>query len=316
MAGQVWGTNSTGGFMYSDQLSTVLRSALQPMSRFQQHCDAEDFTDKGYDKGQGFSWNIYSDMATQGGRLSETLVMPESNFTITQGSGVVYEFGNSVPYSGILDDLSAQPVKQIIHKALKNDANKAFEIEARAQFYATPLAVEAATGTSTTAITLTTNSAAATVNNVAMNNTHVKLISDLMKERNIPVYSDGNYRCIARPSTLRGVKDGLEALHSYTSEGFRMILNGEVGRSYEGIRFFEQTTIGSRAWTNNKSDEAYFFGEDTVIEAIVCPPEIRGKLPGDYGRDKGVAWYALEGFSLVHTAAAQARILKWASLGF
>ena len=56
--------------------------------------------------------------------------------------------------------------------------------------------------------------------------------------------------------------------------------------------------------------------EDTVIEAIVCPPEIRGKLPGDYGRDKGVAWYALEGFSLVHTVAAQARIVKWASNGF
>jgi len=29
---------------------------------------------------------------------------------------------------------------------------------------------------------------------------------------------------------------------------------------------------------------------DTVMEAIVCPPEIRGKLPGDFGRDMGVAW--------------------------
>ena len=48
---QVWGTNAAGGFMYSDQLSNVIRSALQPMSRFQQHCDAEDFTDKGYGKG-------------------------------------------------------------------------------------------------------------------------------------------------------------------------------------------------------------------------------------------------------------------------
>ena len=316
MAGQVWGTNTTGGYMYSDQLSTVLRSALQPMSRYQQHCDAEDFTDKGYNKGDAFRWNIYSDMATQGGRLTETAVMPESNFTITQGSGTIFEFGNSVPYSGLLDDLSAQPVKQIVHKALKNDANKAFEAEVRAQFYATPLAVEATSGTSTTAITLTTNSAAANVNNVAMNATHVKLISDQMKERNIPVYSDGNYRAIARPSTLRGFKNDLEGLHSYTTEGFGRILNGEVGRSYEGIRFFEQTTIASRAWTNSKSDEAYFFGEDTVIEAIVCPPEIRGKLPGDYGRDKGVAWYALEGFSLVHTAATQARIIKWASNGF
>jgi len=310
---QVWETDAAGGYMYSDQLSTVLRNALQPMSRFQQHCDADDFTDKGLNKGEAFNWNIYSDVANQGGRLDETQKMPETSFTITQGTGVVYEFGNSVPYSGKLDDLSAHPIKQIIHKALKNDANKAFEAEARAQFAATKLTVTPTSGDSATAITLETTGTATATNNLAMNTTHVKLISDQMKERNIPIYSDGNYRCIGRPSTFRAFKDGLESVHSYVSEGFRMILNGEVGRSYEGIRFFEQTVIASQAWSNAKSDEAFFFGEDTVIEAIVCPPEIRGKIPQDFGRDKGVAWYALEGFAIVHTAAAQSRIVKWAT---
>lgn len=310
---QVWATDAAGGYMYSDQLSTVLRNALQPMSRFQQHCDADDFTDKGYNKGDTFHWNVYSDLAAQGGRLEETQKMPETAYTITQGTGTVYEFGNSVPYSGKLDDLSAHPVKQIINKALKNDANKAFEAEARAQFAATKLTVTPASGTSATAITLETSGTATATNNLALNDTHVKLISDQMKERNIPVFSDGNYRCIGRPSTFRGFKDDLEAVHSYVSEGFGMILNGEVGRSYEGIRFFEQTVVASQGWTNAKSDEAFFFGEDTVIEAIVCPPEIRGKIPQDYGRDKGVAWYGLEGFSLVHTVAAQARIIKWAT---
>ena len=96
MAGQIWGTNTAGGYMYSDQLSNTIRSALQPLSRFQQHCDAEDFTDKGYGKGDSFRWNIYSDVSTQGGRLAENERMPETGFTITQGSGTVYEFGNSV----------------------------------------------------------------------------------------------------------------------------------------------------------------------------------------------------------------------------
>ena len=310
---QLWQTDSLGGYMYSDELSDVIRTALQPMSRFQQHCDASDFTDKGYGKGELFNWNIYSDISTQGGRLSETQKMPESNFTITQGTGTIYEFGNSVPYSGLLDDLSKQPVKQIIHKALKNDDNKAFEAEARAQFAATKLTVTPASGNSATAITLETTGTATETNNLAMNNVHVKLISDAMKERNIPAFDDGNYRCIGRPSTFRDFKDDLEALHSYVGEGFSMIMNGEVGRSYEGIRFFEQTTIASQGWSNAKSDEAYFFGADTVIEAIVCPPEIRGKVPTDYGRDKGVAWYALEGFALVHTVAAQSRIIKWGS---
>lgn len=313
MAGQVWETNTAGGYMYSGELSSVLRNSLQPMTRFVQHCDADDFTDKGLHAGEAFQWNIYSDVSQQGGRLQENQRMPETGFTITQGSGTIYEFGNSVPYSGKLDDLSAHPVKQIIHKALKNDATKAFEAEARAQFAATKLTVGPDGGNSATAINLETTGTHSETNNLAMNNVHVKLISDQMKERDIPVFADGNYRCIGRPSTFRGFKDDLESLHSYVDQGFGMILNGEVGRSYEGVRFFEQTAIASQGWTNAKSDEAFFFGEDTVIEAIVCPPEIRGKLPGDFGRDKGVAWYAEEGFALVHTDAAQSRIIKWAS---
>jgi hypothetical protein len=43
------------------------------------------------------------------------------------------------------------------------------------------------------------------------------------------------------------------------------------------------------------------------------PEEMRGKIPGDYGRDRGIAWYYLGGYGLVHTAAAQARIVKWDS---
>ena len=313
MAGQVWETNTAGGYMYSGELSDTLRNALQPMTRFVQHCDADDFTDKGLHAGEAFQWNIYSDVATQGGVISENEKMPETNFTITQGSGTISEFGNSVPYTGRLDDASRHPVKQIIQKALKNDAAKAFEAQAHTQFAATPLTVTPTSGNSATAITLETTGTATATNALAMNNVHVKLIADQMKERNIPVYSDGNYRCIGRPSTFRDFKDDLEALNSYVSEGFQNILNGEVGRSYEGIRFFEQTAVANQGWSGNVSDQAFFFGEDTVMEAIVVPPEIRGKIPSDYGRDKGVAWYAEEGFALVHTVAAQARIIEWAS---
>ena len=309
MAGQVWETAAAGGFMYSGELSDYLRNSLQPMTRFLQHCDADDFTDKGLHAGDAFQWNVYSDVGTQGGRIAENQRMPETGFTIEQNSGTIYEFGNSVPYSGRLDDASRHPVKQIIQKALKNDCVKAFEVEAHAQFQATPLT---AYGATTTTVGFATNGAFAGTG-IVMENPHVKLISDQMKERDMPVWSDGNYRCIARPTTLRAFKDDLEALHQHVDEGFSRMLNGEVGRHWEGIRFFEQTSIAVQI--ANLTDEAYFFGEDTVIEAIVCPPEMRGKLPGDYGRDKGVAWYAEEGFALVHDTAAQARIYRWGGDG-
>ena len=79
--------------MYSGELSDVLRNALQPMTRFLQHCDAEDFSDKGLHAGDAFQWNVYSDVSTSGGALSETQAMPETSFTITQGSGTISEYG-------------------------------------------------------------------------------------------------------------------------------------------------------------------------------------------------------------------------------
>ena len=84
MAGQVWQTNSLGGYMWSPNLSRKLRTALQPMVRYRQFCDAREAFGKG--KGDTFNWDVYSDVAVQGGTLNETDLMPETNFTISQSS--------------------------------------------------------------------------------------------------------------------------------------------------------------------------------------------------------------------------------------
>ena len=220
----------------------------------------------------------------------------------------------------MLDDLSEQPVKEIIRKVLVNDAKKAIDTEAHNQFKVCPLRVVA---TATATITLTTNSVATVTNSVALGTSHVKLIIDTMKERNIPPYMNDDYYALAWPSTYRTFKNNLEAKSFYVETGFSHVMNGEVGR-YEGCRFVEQTNISkgtgstaNSAWTNSLSDWCFFMGEDTVAEAVAVPEEIRGKIPTQYGLSRGVAWYALLGFGLVHTtamdSAANARILMWDS---
>ena len=319
MAGQVWATSSLGGFMYSDNLSKVLRQAVQPSVKFRQFADIKDAAIQDKKKGDTFHWNIYEDIATAGTTLTEGTAMPETNFTVRQGTMSITEAGNSVPYTSKLDDLSEHPVREIINKVLKNDAKKFFDGAAHAQFTATPLRVIPTAGTNTTAVTLYTNGTVTGTNNVALGKDHVKAIVDLMKERNIPSYVNDDYIALAHPTTFRQLKNDLETLHSYVDQGFRMILNGEIGR-YEGVRFVEQTNIGKgvtnngTAWSLGKSNWAYFFGGDTVAEGIVVPEEMRGKIPSDYGRSMGIAWYYLGGFGLVHTIAAQARIVKWDSL--
>ena len=334
MAGQVWAVNSLGGYMYSLNLSEELRMAVQPAVKFRQFADVKDATQQGKKKGDIFTWDVYQDAATRAAQtLVETNTMPETNFTIVQGTLTMNEAGNSVPYSGKLDDLSFHPVKTIVQKVLKNDATKWFDAAAQAQFNATPLRVVPTAGTSTTAITLTTNGTATLTNNVAFRKEHAKLVVDTMKERNIPPYIADDYYAIAWPTTLRSLKNDLETIHQYTGEGLAMIMNGEIGR-YENMRYVEQTNIPkggaansttwnafthtSDVWDNALSDWIFFFGSDTVAEAIATPEEMRGKIPTDYGRSKGIAWYYLGGFGLVHPLdsannSKNARIVKWDS---
>lgn len=329
MSGQVWAVSSLGGYMYSLNLSDELRMAVQPLVKFRQFADIKDASQQGKKKGDIFTWDVYQDVATRASStLVETNTMPETNFTIVQGTLTIAEAGNSVPYSGKLDDLSKHPVKTIIQKVLKNDATKWFDAAAQAQFNLTSLRVCPTGGTSTTALTLTSNGTCSTSNNIAFQKEHAKLVYDLMRERNIPAYTGDDYYAIAWPSTLRRLKNDMESLHQYTPEGLGMIMNGEIGR-YEKMRFVEQTNIpkGGAAnsttwnaytntadvWDGALSDWIFFFGDDTVAEAIATPEEMRGKIPTDYGRSRGIAWYYLGGFGLVQTAAAQARIIKWDS---
>jgi N4-gp56 family major capsid protein len=321
MAGQVWAVNSLGGYLYSRQLSNVLRMAVQPLVKFRQFADVHDISQQGKKKGDTFTWDVVSDVATAGAVLTETNTMPETNITIVQGTLTITEAGNSVPYSGKLDNLSKFPVEDIIKKALKNDAVKAFDRLAWTQFNQCLLRVSSTTNTGLNATDFTTNGTASGTNSTAYTNNHAKGVVDFMKERNIPAYIADDYYAIAWPTTLRTFKNNLETIHQYSDTGFNLIMNGEIGR-YENVRYIEQTNIvkgvstdgiSGTGWVRALSDWIFFFGNDTVAEAIATPEEMRGKIPTDYGRSKGIAWYYLGGFGIVHTLAANVRILKWDS---
>lgn len=305
MTGQLWSVSTEGGYSYSDELSDYLRMQAQPLTKFRQLCDAADGTSKGLHRGESFKWNVYSNIGTQGRTLDERVPIPESGFTILQKSLTVTEAGNSVPYTGKLEAMAKHDIKTIIDKTLKDDARKFFDIAAHTQFKLTPLRVAPTGGNSTTAVTLTTNSATATTNNVALGTGHVKAISDTMKERNIPPYLGDDYIAISHPSTYRTYKNSLETIKQYTELGLQHIFAGEIGR-YENFRHIEQNFIPkggandsttfdpytgtADVWNNALSSWVFFMGGDTVTEAIVIPEEVRAKIPGDFGRSKAIAW--------------------------
>jgi hypothetical protein len=73
------------------------------------------------------------------------------------------------------------------------------------------------------------------------------------------------------------------------------LFSGEVGR-IEGVRFIKETNYLSNARGGSTYGEAIMFGADAVAKAVALLPEMRAKIPDDYGRSQGVAWYGILGF--------------------
>lgn len=268
-------------------------------------------------------------MATRANRaLTETSTIPQGGHTIIQGTLTMSERGFSVPYTEVLESLAMVSVRTPIMKVLKYDAAADLDALAHGEFNKTPARV-VSTNSADTAFTITTNSSATATNTTKISKINVRAISDGMKGRNVPYYTNDSYFAIARPAALTLLKSDLESVQQYTETGLEQIMNGEIGRYFE-CRFVEQTMVPaggatdsttfsaftdtSDAWnTAGSGDWVFLFGADTVCEAVHTPEEIRAKNPDDYGRSKGICWYYLGGYGITHTNAAQSRIFKFDS---
>lgn len=345
MAGQTYQNSSQ---FYGNQLSDVLRLAVEPLTKFRQVADSQ--ISSGRHRGNTFSWSIMGDIATPGGILSETVTMPVGTLTVAQGTLTVSEFGQALNWSRFLEDLSKFSIEDALGVALTNDCAKTLDRQVWGQFKQTALQIAATAGSSNSAVTLYAGTSSGSgannvsvTNNVAMTLAHVRAISNLMKGRNIPAYRGQDYYCIARPATFESLQsptssnnytntsgDNLQGVHQYTATGLRYIMEGEIGR-YRNVRFIEQTNIGAGIgntgldptfystysdmvpWTNAASDWAYFFGEDTVIEGIVVPEQLLVDIPHDFFRSKYLGWYYTGGFSLTQFQTVNSRVLWWNS---
>jgi len=332
MAGQLFSTNSLGGFYASFNLSKEIRQGVRASVKFRQFADIKDAWGKVTRTGQTFTWDTTPIITRANRQLVETNTIPQGQHTVIQGTLTLLERGFAVPYTEMLESLAMVSVRAPIMRQLKQDASTDIDCAAWQQFNATPLRA-VSTNSADTAFTLTTNSTATATNTTLLSKINVRAIVDGMKGRNIPYYNESDYYCISRPEALRLLKSDIEAVHQYTETGLAMIMNGEVGR-YWNCRFVEATvapvggaadsttydpfTDTGDAWnTVGSGDWAFFFGEDTLTEAVHTAEEIRAKVADDYGRSKGIAWYSFVGYGLAHGFAgansAQARIVKWDS---
>jgi len=293
MPGQVWQEVTLGGYFANPRLSRQLRYSAIPLMKFRQF--AKVFAEVGKNKGDKLEFLKISRIATAGGPISESARIPETNFTIKKDYITVTEYGNSIPYTGKLEALSEFDVTNPIQRVLRDDMALTLDKACGDAFKSAKVIY---TPTST-GYYLTTNGTPGGVADVNLRVSDVKNIIDWFRSNNIPPYDGTDYICIASVKALRGIMDDSNWVEASKYGDPERLFAGEVGRIYQ-CRFILETNVLSNAvGQNGVLGEAIFFGEDAVAEGIVIPAELRAKIPDDYGRSKGIAWYYLGGFKKI-----------------
>jgi N4-gp56 family major capsid protein len=285
--------------MSQPYLSQKLRAVAQPLFRFRQFVDAKEAIGK--NRGDTFLFDKMQNVQTQGGVLIETNTIPETQFVTNQGTCVITEYGNSIPFTQKLENLAQFQLEPATEQRLRDDMVKVLESACGTQYVNTDFIAVMTNGST---VNITTNGTASSGAGSNLTGANTRSIVDFMTKKLIPKYDARNYVCIAGVTALSGMHadtaaGGWQDISKYTVTFAPNIFAGEVGEFYK-TRFVEETGFLSNAiGTNTLYGQAVFFGADQVYEAMAVPEEIRVKIPLDFGRDMGLAWYALLGFKTV-----------------
>lgn len=145
----------------------------------------------------------------------------------------------------------------------------------------------------------------------------IKDAVEVLAGQNIPRLGD-TYVCFVHPSQSRALRDWPEFIEvtKYAAPGNFML--GEIGRLYDVV-FIETTQVaknvgpadidnsasGTQAMNVN-SYNAIMIGDNAFGHAIALPVELRDGGVIDFGREHGLAWYAIWGFGMI---TAESRVL-------
>jgi N4-gp56 family major capsid protein len=308
-----WTFDATTGTFKNNKLSADLYKVSVEESVFMDH--VKPLTEFGRKMGESITLKRISTIAEPSSAdLTEGVRIPEDVFAMSTRAITVGEIGRAVPYTSLAEDLSSFDVENSIQGELKRQMTLVLDTKAAVAFRST-LIKYAVTGIASNNITTNGTFGATSTDN--MNVFHVEEIRDYMFDT-LRVPKLGNdYIGIFRTLGLRGIKrdPDWEEWHKYTDPSAKY--NSEIGRMEE-VRFIETNHNAAlrKVGTGSVLGEGVVFGQDAVAMIEAASPELRAALPGDFGRERAVAWYGILAFATIWNTgnAGEAKIVHVGSL--
>lgn len=304
MAQFTWTFDAPTGTYKNFSLSEKLYEAAVENSVFMDHVTSVE----GFGKKSGESVtltrvrNITEPLSAD---LDEQVRIPEDEFQLSTRVITVNEIGRAIPFTSLSIDLSNYDLENPIQRKLREQMRLVLDTKVATAFKTAQIKYALTGVVATPTNVITTNGATVTQSIRNMQIFDVEEIRDyLFDTLQAPPLESGDYLGIFRTRGIRGIKRDAkwEEWHKYTDPQAKF--NGEVGR-IEGVRFIE--TNHSRALGNiglaGILGEGVVFGDEGVAMAEALTPELRAAIPGDFGRSRAVAWYAILAFALIWDTA-------------
>jgi len=308
--GQVWSLTASGGYFANPKLSMNLRTVGQPRTRFRQFTENKEAFGKSM--GDVLDFNKVMNVQTSGGQLTEGVSIPKTQITINRGQCRAYEYGNAIPWTSKFETLSQFDTNDPIQNALVNDNTKTIDRVVKAEFAKSRIKYiptgTVGSPTATWEVSTTTNASGEYVATATATRDFslwdLKNCVDALKKgvfgtnvgTPVATYDGKDYVAISGVDGARAIKDDPDFEEVVKFGDPDRFWNGEVGRIYS-TRLVEETNCLSTLGTSGYKGEMFIFGAETVMEITVINDEIRRSIPGDFGREKAMAWYALLGFT-------------------
>jgi N4-gp56 family major capsid protein len=273
--------------------------------------------------------NLGVDQST-GATLTEGTRMEPTALSASQIQITVSERGQAISVTELLLNASFDDVMASSSRLLGRHMAQSMDIEARNTLYkaGVPFGGGAAVAPSITFGRMKASGARTTVSPYDggtigtvgapgyLSPTTIKDAVETLAAENIPRLGD-TYVCFVHPSQSRSLRDWPEFIEvtKYAAPGNFML--GEIGRLYDVV-FIETTQVtqglttplaaitgldddGSTAGVqpNALAYNAIMIGDNAFGQAIALPVELRDGGVIDFGREHGLAWYAIWGFGVI-----------------
>lgn len=304
MANFTWEFDAPSGVYKSHEMSAKLRHAAISNTKFMQFVTPEPGF--GRKAGEAITITRVSNLTVPSNpRLTEGRRISEDELTLTTVAITVSEFGRAVPYTNLAAELGKFDKSSMIQRVLRDQMALSMDNTVAEAFTGTSAKYKAIP-TGVSAITFDTDGTASTQALANLNVYHVEQIRDTMfSTLKIPPVVQDDYIAIVSTKAKRGLvtDPAWERWHTYTDPQAKF--NGEIGR-LEGIRFVESNNtdaLSGSLGSGSVLGEAVFFGADAVAMVSAVDPELRAAIPGDFGRQRAIAWYGVLEFGVVWDTA-------------